>query len=180
MRLPRFTTRRLMVLVAVVAVNIGLIRGVDIWAADPGLPFGLLAYALVPPMSLLVVAAARVRIGLAKRGQAPPFSVGYLLVGGLVSFGVCLAFATQTIWLLIETVTVPVPVPVPSAWEETFDEIFLIALLTLPQMVLALVGGVLSARHRLTIVLEGRVSRRGRVASESDSCDSPASASGPW
>jgi hypothetical protein len=163
MRLPRvrFTVRRVMVAVAVVAVNLGLIREAEsLTGCDGSIVFVLLsAYALVPSLSLLTVAAVSVGLGLVKRGQAPAFSTGYLLLGGLASFVMCLGLATQVfIPLFCVTVTSPdpIPAPTPSPFEEGCGYILTLAMFALPQVAPALIGGGLAARHGLTIVLSGR------------------------
>ena len=63
------------------------------------------------------MAAVSVGVGLVKRGQAPPFSTGYLLLGGLASFGMCLAFAVQAYMLFAVTVIVPEPIQADPLWK---------------------------------------------------------------
>lgn len=161
----RFTLRRTMVAVAVVAVNLGLIRGAEDLAAHNSSFYSLFvllpAYALVPSLSLLTVAAMRVGLGLVKQGHAPPFPTGYLLLGSLVTFGVCLALATHVFMLF--TVSVIEPEQSRSPMTEKFLDILTIMILSEPQIAIALIGGGLAARYGLTIVLGGRVRPAGEA-----------------
>ncbi len=101
--------RRMMIVVAIVAVNFGLIRGaLGLTAHNTSLSPALPAFALVPSLSLLVVAAAGVGVGRARHGQAPPFSTGHLLSGSPASFAVCMALATQMFMLFSVTIRDPI------------------------------------------------------------------------
>jgi hypothetical protein len=148
----------MMVAVALVAVNLSLIQMAEDLTADNCMVSALLpaALVLVPSLSLLTVAAVSAGLGLVKRGHSPPFSTGYLLLGGLVSFGVCLDMATQTFWLLTVTVREPDPLQAPSHFEELCSTVLMVAMSALPQIALALIGGGLAVRYGLTIVLRGR------------------------
>jgi hypothetical protein len=157
MPIPRFTVRRLMVAVAVVAVDFGLIRGADeLTTLNSGFVF-LTAFAFVPSLSLLTVVAVNAGLGLVKYGKAPAFSTGYLLLGGLVSFGMCLDLATQSFIFNAITVTVIDDNPAPvSSWGTWGSEFLLMVMLALPQVIPALIAGGLATRYGLTIVLSGR------------------------
>lgn len=164
MRWPRvrLTVRRIMVAVAVVAADLSLIRGAEALTASGSFLFVIMpAYILVPSLSLLAVAAVSVGMGLAKRGQAPPFSTGYLLLGGLASFGVCLTLATQMYWLFTVTVRDPDPIPDDPLLKGVLGDVLEIAIFALPQVIPALIGGGLAARFGLTIVLRGRATATG-------------------
>ncbi len=162
MRPPRvrLTVRGMMIAVAIIAVDFGLIRGAEALAVAHSFMIMALvipAYALVPSLSLLAVAAVSVGLGLVKRGQSPPFSTGYLLVGGLISFGMCLALATQVYYMLFAvTARTPDPIQGPSLWEVALGCALEIAIYALPQVVPALIGGALAARYGLTIARGGR------------------------
>ncbi len=161
MRPPRvrLTVRGMMIAVAIVAANFGLLRGAEsLAAADSSLILALVipAYALIPSLSLLAVAAAGVVLGLVKGGQSPPFSTGYLLLGGLASFGMCLALATQAYMVLAMIVITPEPLHGLSQWEVALGHALEIAIFAVPQVVPALIGGGLAARYGLAIVLGGR------------------------
>src|SRR5690349_13800027 len=96
MRCPRLTVRWLMVAVAVVAVDFGLLI-----AAPYSNGFvGILVEELVVPVSLVIVSAAKVAIGLVKHGRASAFATGYLLTGGVAGFLVCSVLAVQEFWLI--------------------------------------------------------------------------------
>ena len=158
----RLTVRRMMVAVAIVAVDLSLILGAEaLTARDFPLFIAIPAVALVPSMSLLAVAAVSVGTGLAKRGQAPPFSTGYLLLGGVMSFGMCLALATQTYMLFAVTVITPDPIRDDSLWNGVLAAVEEFAILTLPQVIPALIGGALAARYGLTIIRSSRVTATG-------------------
>jgi hypothetical protein len=154
----RLNVRRMMVAVAVVAVNLGLIRGaLDLTAQNTSLFVVLPAFALGPSLSLLTVAAARVGLGLAKHGQAPPFSTGYLLSGSLASFAVCMALATQMFMLFAVTIRDPIEESALVTDKLAVGDVLTITILAMPQIGIALIGGKLAARHGLMIVLVGRV-----------------------
>jgi hypothetical protein len=166
----KLSLRWMMVAVAVVALNFGLIRGAKV-LTDSGCSLFLLlpAYALVPSLSLLTVAAVNVGLGLVKRRQAPRFATGYLLLGGLVSFGVCLALATQAFMLFAVTVRNPDPTQDPSLLNEVVNDFVMIAMLALPQIASGLIGGGLASWHGLTIVLGGHaIPPKGAMAETSD------------
>jgi hypothetical protein len=155
MKLPRvrFTVRRMMIAVAVVALNFGLIRGAEeLTRLNSGLVI-LSAYALVPSLSLLTVAAVNAGLGLVKYGKASAFSTGYLLLGGLVSFGICLDLATQSFILDAITVTIindsPASETTSNIW---LSYILLILAFASPQVIIASIGGGLANRYGLTIV----------------------------
>lgn len=158
----RWTMRWMMIVVAVVAVDFGMIRWAEELDRPNGLYLGLLpvTYFFATPLSLLTVTAVRAAIGLAKRGQAPSFAAGYLLVGGLASLCACLAASMHLhislcLWLSavlgspLDYSATPLPYPI-------FQLPLVVALFVLPQIALALMGGALAFRRRLTIVLERR------------------------
>jgi hypothetical protein len=153
MRRPtlKFTLRHMMVAIAVLAADLGLIRGAMILTDQHSSLFVLLpAYALVPSLSLLTVALASVVLGLLKHRRTPPFATGYLLMGVLTSFGMTLALAVQAYWIF--AVTVREPELDLSPWVAGLSDVMLVGLLGLLQVVPALIGGVLAARYGLTIV----------------------------
>jgi hypothetical protein len=163
MRIPRvrFTVRRMMIAVAVVAVNFGLIRGADELTKAHGHNDGLLlfvALTILPALSLLTVAAVDVGFGLVKYGQAQSFSTGYLLLGGLVSFGICIDLATQS-FILDAVITTSIGSPGVAylfSSGEWFADVLLVFVFALPQVILAMIGGGLAKRYGLTIVRSGR------------------------
>jgi hypothetical protein len=154
---PRFTVRRMMIAVAVVAVNFGLIRGTkELKDARGAHDNGLLlfaAYTMIPALSLLTVAAVDVGFGLLRCGKTRSFSTGYLLLGGLVSFGICFDLATQSFVLDAVTVTItddrPDPTSLLGKWSADMMLIFVFAL---PQVIVAMIGGGLADRYGLMIV----------------------------
>jgi hypothetical protein len=153
----RFTVRRLMIAVAVVALNFGLIRGAETLNENRSDVFLVLpAYALVPSLSLLIVAAVYAVQGLVKRRQAPPFATGYLLLGGVVTFAVCLDFATQMFAAFSTIVREPDPILEESPLYDRLSDLVTIAEFALPQVASALIGGWLAARYGLRIVLSAR------------------------
>ena len=157
-----------MIAVALVAADMGLILGAEALDASLGsFVIPMTAFVLVPSLSLLAVAAWNVGTGLVRRRQAPPFSTGYLLVGGLVTFGMCLALALQAYMLFAVTVTTPNPLPEPSAWDQGLAIVEAFAITTLPQIVPALIGGVLATRLGLTIARGHRGSTAGAEGSAS-------------
>jgi hypothetical protein len=165
----KLTVQRMMIVVGVVALNCGLIRGAEDLTANHSSLFVLLpAYALVPSLSLLTVAAVNVGLGLLKRGQASAFPTGYLLLGGLVSFAACLALATQMFILFTVEVRDPDPIQDTSLLNGRCGDVLEIAAWALPQIALALIGGGLAARHGLTIVLG---QKRGRGAEKGPGAD---------
>jgi len=136
-------------------VNFALIRGTEGLTVEGSAYLAVLAYAFVPSLSLLTVAAVNAVRGLVKCGQAPPFSTGYLLLGGTASFGVCLALAPMTFTLFVSVpYCVPGHVQESSLLEDLWNYGQLIAMFALPQVVPALIGGGLAVRYRLAIVFE--------------------------
>jgi hypothetical protein len=148
-----------MVAVAVLSMDLALIRWADDLASSHQFPasyaaVGILACVLVPSVSLLAVAAANAALGLARRGRASPFATGYLICGSLVTFAFCLDLAAQTYLLLgVTTVREPAPETETSVVGSRAGEALEVAIYALPQVVCAMIGGLLAARYRLTIVL---------------------------
>jgi hypothetical protein len=152
----------MMIAVAVVAADFGLIRGaLDLTAHNTTLFVILPAFALVPSLSLLTVAAASVGLGLARHGQAPAFSTGYLLSGSLASFAVCMGLATQMFMPFAVAITDPIQESALVTDKLAVGDMLAITILAMPQISIALIGGTLAARHRLTIVLWGRARPTG-------------------
>jgi hypothetical protein len=157
MGISRFRLRTLMVVVAVTAVSLAMIRGAERLNADvPYLFIAFPAYVLVPSLSLLAVTAVNVGLGLAKRGQASPFATGYLFLGGLMSFAMCLALATQMDYLYAVTDRDPDPVQGASPSDSRYGDALEIAMLALPQIASGLVGGGLAVRYGIRMVRGGR------------------------
>src|SRR5438132_6818617 len=175
MRLPRvrLTVGWMLVAVAVIGLDFGLVRGA--YQADEREPctssLTLPALIFVPPLSLLFVAAVSVGLGITRRGWASPFATGYLLLGGLASLGVCLDFAAGTNQLpgllaFIKGVLDPslalgvpetrVTSPSHSVFDGWVGDILLIAICALPQFAFAMIGGRLACRYGLASVLRGR------------------------
>jgi len=156
---PRFTVRRMMIIVMVVAVNFGLIRG----AEESGMMV-FTAYTFVPSLSLLTVSAVHVGIGLVKHGKASSFLTGYLLLGGLASFGMCLDLATQESFIMaamssIARYTSSIVGPNfddRAMFGNRFMDLMVIFTWSLPQIILAFIGGGLATRYKLMIVLGDR------------------------
>ena len=172
----RFSLRHIMIAVAVVGVNLGLIREVgqltNARANARGVPSeGFLlyvAYTVLPALSLITVAAVDIGAGLVKCGRARSFSTGYLLLGGLVSFGVCLDLATQSFILdkvtstILDDRTGPASLFTLGEWS---SDVLLVFVLALPQVSLGVIGGGLAEWCGLTIVRGGRAN--SEVASTS-------------
>jgi hypothetical protein len=68
----------------------------------------------------------------------------------------CLALATDLTIILTFTVRVPDSIRETSLLEGWFGHCALIAMLALPQIVLALIGGNLATRYGLTIAIKNR------------------------
>jgi hypothetical protein len=169
MRLPRVrvTVRRLMVGVAVVAVNFGLIRGAeDLTIDSPTLYVVLPAYALVPSLSLLAVAALSAGLGLVTRGRASPFATGYLLLGGPAFCVACLAVAMHLPTYFVFEILGPAMGRPPLG--DRFADVLMTVVMACSQVLPALVGGSLAARLGLTIVLSGRPSTTGSLSTKLD------------
>jgi hypothetical protein len=170
----------MLVAVAVISLDLAMIRGAyQVDESEPctsGLTFPALIF--VPPLTLLTLAAARVGLGVVRRGRASPFATGYLLLGGMSSLGVCLDLVAGTGLLsglqahiqgFFETLRAP---GVPEARMTTvgramFDgwpgDILLIVICALPQLVFGVIGGALASRCGLAIV---RTSRKMFVGSQ--------------
>jgi hypothetical protein len=180
----RLTVRWMLVAVAVIGLDIGLIRGAS--QADEREPctssLTLPALIFVPPLSLLFVAAVSAGLGIARRGWASPFETGYLILGGLVSLGVCLDFAAgthQLLHLLAFTKGVLDPSLAPGIPETRLTSptcsvldgwvgaLLFVAICALPQFFFALIGGWLASRFGLAIVLRGRPIPLGSQGTES-------------
>ena len=160
MRLPRMrlSIRRMVMAVAIIALDFGLIRGA--YEADARSPcvshLTLPALFFVAPLSLLTIAAVNAGLGLWRLGRASPFTTGYLLLGGLASLGVSLDLAAETYLLLRVTIDRdPAPVPEPSSFGWVGDVLDL-AIFPLSQVAIAMIGGGLAARFGLAFVLSGR------------------------
>ena len=161
MRLPRLqlSVRWMVMAVAIIALDFGLIRGA--YEADARSPcmsnLTLPALLFVPPLSLLTLAAVNAGLGLWRLGRASPFATGYLLLGGLASLGVSLDLAAGTyllLWVTIDRDPAPVPEPSVFGWVGTI--LLDLAILPLSQVALAIIGGGLAARFGLAVVLSGR------------------------
>lgn len=158
MPLPRvrWTMRWMMIVVAVVAVNFAVLRLADEQGSSLGVEMVEAFFLFSPPLSLLAVAAASVVVGLVKRGRAPGFSTGYLLIGGLASLLACLAVATQLLTFLYELLGERKILVDQFLMAGGYGELVLLVVFVFLQIAIALFGGALAARLKLTIVCERR------------------------
>jgi hypothetical protein len=151
--------RWLLVAVAVLAVDLGLIRWTDDLASRRHLAYYAviagLARLIAPSLSLLAVAAVNAGRGLARCGRASPFATGYLLCGGLVTLGVSLDMAAHGFFfdMAVQTYVRLLPTISFGPFDGWVDHALWITAYTLPQIAFALVGGALATRYGLALVL---------------------------
>jgi hypothetical protein len=164
MRLPRvqLKVRWLLVTVAVIGLDFGLVRGAaQIDESEPCTSsLTLPALMFVPPLSLLSVAAVNAGLGLARCGRASSFSTGYLLLGGLASLAVSLDLASgQNLLGLGSDVVCRMlgELEGQSCLDGWSGTMILVVVCDLPQLALALIGGGLASRYGLTIISRGQL-----------------------
>jgi hypothetical protein len=176
MRLPRLrlTVRWMVAVVAVIALDFGLIReAYERDLREPCMPSILAqaAFIFVPSLSILLVAAVQAGLGVARGGCASPFASGYLLLGGLASLGVCLDIAARTHLLtyllhvaegLLDPSIAPgapetlVTSPRHSIFDGWVGDFLLYATYVFPQFAFGIIGGGLANLHGLAIVMRSR------------------------
>ncbi len=157
MRLPRFSIAEGMALTAVAALDCLMIRSINGNPNEAGILF---FFAGLPWLNVLVIGLTILR-GKWRRKEPLPFLLGFLTVGwALFSITLALiAFSPSRCMAALERASKPLePLAemVPPFGLVIADGIFM-AILTVPQGIVAIAGGLLCRRYRL------RIERRERT-----------------
>ena len=163
MKLPHTPIAGLMGAVVAVAVNLAVIRSLIDQNSPESAPHFFFAFGILPMSSLLIVVALISAPNL-RRGRSPsPFLFGFEVSGwaAVFAFLTCYSIATSRLMGFLEAIAGllrPIIVPYAQAapsWAQMSIELgFATALFSLPQLLIALLGGWLIARSGFTIRFE--------------------------
>jgi hypothetical protein len=153
-----------MAAVAGCAVNLSVMRSFDPHSTE-SLPHFLFACAILPMASLLILSALVAALALfrQRQGLLPSFLVGFQMAGWAAVFSFLTLYSVATSVVLKSTGAIgelirPTIGPLLDAaptWALAFIEIgFATVVFTLPQLVLALLGGWFARRSGLTACFE--------------------------
>ncbi len=152
MKLPRFRIASIMVAVAIASIHFAAFPGLF----DAGLGGVLLAFGALPMADVLIVGTLIAR----KRPGSRPFLLGFEVFGALalVLYIVAVSFSGIQVGLLnryLSLVLGPLRTVIQpdGPWVHDAIELFVgTVMLVGPQLVFAVIGGLLSRRFKITII----------------------------
>jgi hypothetical protein len=155
MKLPRFSIAWIMAIIVIAAIDLAAIRALD----ETNTVIGpLIIIGSMPMASILILGIPNLVRGSTGRGKIRPFLVGFEGVGWtvlLVYTGSAILFAES----VAEAIDLSAYFLMSLIGVDTF-QLFglfvLVLLLLLPQMFVALVGGWLNQRFKITIAIKRR------------------------
>jgi hypothetical protein len=167
MKRARFPIAGLMAAVVAVAINLAVWRSIDPTNQNGGLAPFFFAGGAMPMASLLILVALGSAPGLMQGGRVSPFVVGFEAAGWAVVFAfvTCYSIAPSVLLGYVESIgayTRPVferyLADTPS-WVGLYIELAAgVIIFSAPQLLVALLGGWLNRKLRLSVRFE-RVSR---------------------
>jgi hypothetical protein len=169
-RLPRIAIAELMALVVLAAINCWVVSGM-LGGWPPAIAFTLAAILLMA--NVLVVGLFLVLRSRVRKVKTRPFLAGFLAAGAgaMVLEGLLVAIFPSSLMLHIRATFEPLEklleragLPIGSRTMDLIGISIVVAYLAIPQFLGAVIGGLITSRYRIKLVIERRVDELADLA----------------